>query len=196
MNNRWIIALAGMVLMTSLGAVYSWSLFSAPLIAVFGWSNTTTTATFAMAMFSLAVGAVVGGRWQDRAGPRAVALTGVALWGGGNLLAGLGTVYFGPWWIYLTYGAIGGFGAGIGYITSVATVTKWFPEQRGLGGGMAVMGFGLGAVVYSFLVKSLSSFSAAASDAALYVKASLGARVAPGMADLSAMMLSTEQSSP
>jgi OFA family oxalate/formate antiporter-like MFS transporter len=192
-NNRWIIALAGMVVMMTLGAIYSWSLFSQPLIAAFGWSNTTTTSTFALAIFFLALGAVVGGRWQDRVGPRTVALTGIVLWGAGNILAGLGTPYFGPWWIYLTYGAIGGFGVGMGYITSVATVTKWFPERRGLGGGVVVMGFGLGAVFYTFIVKSIPSFAAAASGAAQYAEASLASHAAPRMSEVSVPMLSAEQ---
>jgi hypothetical protein len=71
--------------------VYSWSLFTQPLIASFGWSNSTTTWAFALAIFFLGVGAIIGGRWQDRRGPRIVAITGAALWGIGNLLAGLGT---------------------------------------------------------------------------------------------------------
>jgi OFA family oxalate/formate antiporter-like MFS transporter len=70
MRNRWVIALAGTISMMCLGAIYSWSIFTQPLIASFGWSNTTTTWAFAFAIFFLGVGAVVGGRWQDRAGPR------------------------------------------------------------------------------------------------------------------------------
>ncbi len=171
MKNRWMIAAAGMGVMMTLGTIYSWSLFTQPLIASFGWSNATTTWTFALAIFSLGLGALVGGRWQDRVGPRVVALTGVALWGGGNLLAGLGTAEFGAWWMYLTYGIVGGFGVGMGYITPVAVVTKWFPDKRGLGGGMVVMGFGLGALFYNLIVKSVPSFSAAATAAAAYARA-------------------------
>ena len=109
------------------------------MIASFGWSNTATTSTFALATLFLSLGTLVGGRWQDRAGPRVVALTGVALWGAGNLLAGIGTPTWGMEWMYLTYGVLGGFGAGMGYITPVATVTRWFPDRRGLGSGMVVM---------------------------------------------------------
>jgi len=87
-----------------------------------------------------------------------------------SFLAGLGTAQFGPWWMYLTYGVIGGFGVGMAYITPVAVVTKWFPQRRGLGSGMVVMGFGLGAVGYNFIVKSLPSFSAAAAAAADYAR--------------------------
>jgi len=126
------------------------------------------TWAFALAMFSLGTGAVVGGRWQDKVGPRKVALTGVLLWSLGNFLAGLGTAQFGAVWLYLTYGLIGGFGVGMGYVTPVAVVTKWFPERRGLAGGIVVMGFGLGAVVYNLIVKSIPSFAAAAQAAAEY----------------------------
>ncbi|MFN0303976.1 MAG: OFA family MFS transporter [Burkholderiales bacterium] len=160
-NSRWMIALAGTVIMTSLGAIYSWSIFTQPLIAGFGWSNTTVTWTFAVAILALSVGALVGGRWQDRAGPRLVTLIGVLLWGIGNVLAGLGTPRFGAVWLYLTYGALGRFGVGMAYITPVAVVTKWFPDRRGLGSGMVVMGFGLGAFFYNFIVKSSPGFEAA-----------------------------------
>lgn len=168
LNNRWTIALSGAMFMMTLGTIYSWSLFAQPLLACFGWSNTTVTWTFALAIFSLGTGAVVGGRWQDKVGPRKVALAGVLLWSLGNFLAGLGTVHLGAAWLYLTYGLIGGFGVGMGYVTPVAVVTKWFPDRRGLAGGMVVMGFGLGAVVYNLIVKSIPSFAAAAQAAADY----------------------------
>ena len=171
MKNRWLVALAGMFVMTSLGAVYSWSIFTQPLMASFGWSNTTVTWAFALATFFLSVGAVVGGRWQDRAGPRVVILTGVALWGLGCVLAGLGTPYFGVKWLYLTYGVVGGFGVGMAYIAPVAVVTKWFPGRRGLGSGMVLMGFGLGAFFYNLVVKSIPSFDAAAVAADEYAAA-------------------------
>ena len=165
LNNRWTIALSGATFMMTLGTIYSWSLFAQPLLACFGWSNTTVTWAFALAIFSLGTGAVAGGRWQDRVGPRKVALTGVLLWSLGNFLAGLGTAHFGAVWLYLTYGLIGGFGVGMGYVTPVAVVTKWFPEHRGLAGGIVVMGFGLGAVLYNLIVKSIPSFAAAAEAA-------------------------------
>jgi len=165
-RNRWAIAVAGTIAMICLGTVYSWSIYTQPLIASFGWSNTTTTWAFAFSIFFLGVGAIIGGRWQDRSGPRPVAVTGVVLWGIGNILAGLGTAHLGAWWLYLTYGLIGGLGLGMGYITPVATVTKWFPDKRGLGSGMVVMGFGLGAFFYSNIMKSVPSFAAASREAA------------------------------
>ena len=183
MKNRWVVALAGMLLMMSVGAIYSWSLYTQPLIYSFGWSMMTTTWAFSLAIFFLGLGALAGGRLQDRVGPRKVALAGVALWGMGNILAGLGTPTFGAGWLYLTYGAMGGFGVGMGYVTPVAVVTKWFPDRRGLGSGIVVTGFGLGAVVYNLVVKSVPSFSTAAAAAAEYAKATqsgeFAARVLP-----------------
>jgi MFS transporter, OFA family, oxalate/formate antiporter len=170
-GNRWAIAWAGVIVMICLGTVYSWSLFTRPLIATQHWSNTTTTWAFALAIFFLGVGAVIGGRWQDRTGPRVVTTTGVVLWGLGNLLAGLFTSQLGYWWIYLTYGVIGGLGLGMGYITPVAVVTKWFPDRRGFASGMVVMGFGLGAFVYNQIVPRIGSFATAAKHAGAYIAA-------------------------
>jgi len=165
-DSRWAIAASGALLMATLGTIYSWSLFTQPLAASFGWSDTAVSWTFACAIFALGAGAVVGGRWQDRVGPRKVALIGALLWGAGNLLAGLGTAHFGPGWLYLTYGLIGGFGVGMGYVTPVAVVVKWFPDRRGLATGVVVTGFGLGGVFYNLIVKSTPSFAAAAKAAA------------------------------
>ncbi len=164
-TNRWAIAVAGTVAMICLGTVYSWSLFTQPLIAAFGWSNTTTTWAFALAIFFLGVGAIIGGRWQDRRGPRPVAVTGVVLWGVANVLAGLGVRSLGAPWMYLTYGILGGIGLGLGYVTPVAAVAKWFPEKRGFGTGMVVMGFGLGAFFYNNLLKAIPAFTRVAGEA-------------------------------
>jgi MFS transporter, OFA family, oxalate/formate antiporter len=145
--------------MLLIGSLYSWGIFTEPLTVAFGWDVTTATWAYAIANFSLAaIGAVVGGFWQDRAGPRPVALTGVCLWGVGNLLAGLGTARFGAPWLYLTYGFIGGVGAGMAYITPLAVASKWFPERRGFAGGLIVAGFGLGAFLYNQIVPRLPSF--------------------------------------
>jgi len=158
---RWIVALGGVALMACLGTVYAWSVYTQPLQAALGWTSTQATAPFSIAIFFLGVGAVIGGRWQDRAGPRVVAVTGAMLWGAGNLLAGLGTARFGAAWLYFTYGVMGGLGLGLGYVTPVAAVTKWFPDRRGLGSGLVVGGFGLGAFLYAHLLRSLPAFSAA-----------------------------------
>jgi len=178
---RWAIAAAGAALMAVLGTVYSWSLYAQPLAAAFGWSASTTTWAFAAAIFFLGAGAVLGGRLQDRLGPRPVALAGAALWAAGNLAAGLGTAALGAPWLYLTYGVVGGLGLGLAYVTPVATVTKWFPDRRGLGSGLVVAGFGLGAFLYNLVLRATPAFAAAAREAGEV----LAARQAGGVATLS-----------
>src|SRR5512147_604436 len=158
MRRGWVAA-AGTALMACVGTVYAWRLFTQPLAAAFGWSAARTTTPFAAAIFFLGVGAIVGGRWQDRAGPRPVAVTGAILWGAGNLAAGLGTGSLGAPWLVATYGVAGGLGLGLGYVTPVAAVTKWFPDRRGLGSGLVVGGFGLGAFAYAQVVRALPGFS-------------------------------------
>jgi OFA family oxalate/formate antiporter-like MFS transporter len=168
MTNRWGIAIAGTAVMVVLGTVYSWSIFTTPLVAAYNWSTQEVSQTFELAIFCLGIGAVIGGRWQDRVGPKTVTIVGVLLWGLGVLLAGLGTNRFGVWWLYLTYSVIGGIGNGMAYITPVSMVTKWFPDKRGLASGMVVMGFGIGAFLYSFFVPKIASFAAAAKAAGAF----------------------------
>ncbi|HVA36639.1 MAG TPA: OFA family MFS transporter [Candidatus Dormibacteraeota bacterium] len=142
-------AISGAVVMLTIGTVYAWSVFVKPLIAATNWDVTTVSWAFALAIFFLGIGAVIGGRWQDRVGPHTVTLVGVLLWGIGNILAGLGTGSLGAPWLYLTFGVIGGLGNGMAYITPIAMVTKWFPDKRGFASGFVVMGFGLGAFVFA-----------------------------------------------
>jgi MFS family permease len=164
LRNRWVIALAGAIVMMTTGTLYSWAIFTQPLLVAFHWDVTATTWAYAIANFCVAaVGAVVGGFWQDRVGPRRVAITGVLLWGTGNIAAGLGTVAWGAPWLYVSYGVVGGIGAGMAYITPLSMVAKWFPDRRGLAGGMVAAGFGLGAFVYNQLVPRLAGFHSAAS---------------------------------
>jgi OFA family oxalate/formate antiporter-like MFS transporter len=158
---RWIVAAAGTALMAVLGAVYSWSLYAQPLAAAFGWSARITTGIFSTAIFFLGVGAIAGGRLQDRLGPRPVALAGAALWALGNVAAGLGLARFGAPWLYACYGVVGGLGLGLGYVTPVAAVAKWFGARRGLGTGLVVMGFGLGAFLYNLAMRALGPMSGA-----------------------------------
>jgi OFA family oxalate/formate antiporter-like MFS transporter len=178
MKNRWVVALAGVLVMVCLGTVYSWSLFTQPLLASFGWSNTTTTWAFALANLFLGIGAAVGGRWQDVSGPRFVLLAAVVMWGAGNILAGLGTPQFGPLWLYATYGVLGGLGLGFGYIACVSAVIKWFPDARGFGGGLIIMGFGLGSYIYNNALKYMPTFTDVAKAAGVYAKAKADALAA------------------
>jgi len=165
---RWIVALSGIMVVMGPGAIYSYSLFTQPLIASFGWSATTTTWAFALANFFLALGAVIGGFWVDRKGPRGAALAGAALWGAGNILTGTTVMGNGVEALYLCYGIIGGLGCGMAYIAAVSTVLRWFPAARGFGGGLVLAGFGLGAFVYNMLIRSWASYPAIAAQSQAY----------------------------
>src|SRR5258706_5423848 len=145
MTNRWSIAIAGVLLQVALGAVYAWSVFRAPLTKQFGWSISEVTLTFTISIFVLGIAAFFGGLWLNRVGPRVVTLTGGFLYGLGVFLASFSDHKL--WWLYLTYGVIGGIGLGFSYIVPVAVLVKWFPDRRGLITGIAVGGFGAGALV-------------------------------------------------
>jgi len=144
-NNRWVVAIAGVFLQIALGAVYAWSVFRVPLAKQFGWSISEVTLTFTISIFVLGIAAFFGGLWLNRKGPRIVALTGGTLYGLGVFLASFSAHKL--WWLYLSYGLIGGIGLGFGYIVPVAVLVKWFPDRRGLITGIAVGGFGAGALV-------------------------------------------------
>jgi MFS transporter, OFA family, oxalate/formate antiporter len=144
-NNRWVIAVAGVFIQVALGAVYAWSVFREPLARQFGWSIPEVTLTFTISIFVLGLAAFFGGLWLNRTGPRVVALVGGALYGLGVFLASFSAHKL--WWLYLSYGLIGGVGLGFGYIVPVAVLVKWFPDRRGLITGVAVGGFGAGALV-------------------------------------------------
>src|ERR1700740_1546631 len=144
-TNRWSIALAGFLMQVALGAVYAWSVFRIPLTKQFGWSIAQVTWTFTIAIFVLGVAAFFGGLWLNKKGPRVVALTAGVLYGLGVFLASFSADKL--WWLYLSYGVIGGIGVGFAYIVPIAVLVKWFPDRRGLNTGIAVGGFGAGALV-------------------------------------------------
>ena len=129
----------------ALGAVYAWSVFRIPLTKGFGWTISEVTLTFTIAIFVLGLAAFGGGIWMRRAGPRVVALTAGVLYGLGVGLASLSAGHL--WWLYCSYGVMAGVGLGLGYIVPVATLVKWFPDKRGLITGLAVAGFGAGALI-------------------------------------------------
>lgn len=144
-TNRWVIATAGILLQIALGAVYAWSVFRTPLVSQFKWSIAEVTLTFTISIFMLGVAAFFGGLWLNRQGPRVVAITGGALYGLGVFLASFSANKL--WWLYLSFGVIGGIGLGFAYIVPVAVLVKWFPDRRGLITGIAVGGFGAGALI-------------------------------------------------
>jgi OFA family oxalate/formate antiporter-like MFS transporter len=147
--NRWGIALAAVIMQICLGAVYGWSVFVKPLIAAEHWKLTDVSLTFTLAVVFLGFGTVIGGLWLDRVGPRLVATVAGVLYGIGYMVAGIGAAHDSLTIIYIGYGVIGGFGMGMGYICPVATLVKWFPERRGLMTGIAVCGYGFGALIMS-----------------------------------------------
>src|SRR4051794_4389499 len=116
-RNRWMIAIAGIILQIALGAVYAWSVFRTPLVQGFGWSISEVTLTFTIAIFTLGLAAFAGGLWMQKSGPRIVGIAGGVLYGLGTFLASFSN--HGLWVLYLTYGVIGGAGLGLGYIVPI-----------------------------------------------------------------------------
>jgi len=188
--NRWLVAAAGTIVMITLGTAYAWSNFTQPLIAAFHWSASETTLTFGLAIFFIGIGAVAGGLLSQRFGPRNVTVAGAVLWGVGNILAGIGPHE--QWWWYLTYGVIGGFGNGMAYIIPIAAVTKWFPDKRGLGSGIVVMGFGLGAFFYGFILKAIPAYVTLSHHAGAYSDARAAAIKAHTVFDPASVALTAD----
>lgn len=143
--NRWLFVIAAVLMQLGLGNVYSWSIFRNPLMSLHGWTIQEATLPFTICVVFFAVGMIVAGRWQDRVGPRIVAMTGGVLVGAGFLLASqFGQTLPG---LYVTYGVLVGLGVGFAYVTPIATCVKWFPDMRGFITGLAVLGFGAGSLV-------------------------------------------------
>ena len=145
MLNRWWIALAGVCMQMALGAGYAWSVFRSPLSKLYGWTIPQVTLPFTISWFFLGCTSVLGGLWLTRKGPRVVAIVAGLLWGFGVFASSFAGHRL--WWLYVTYGVIGGSGLGMGYIVPVAVLVKWFPDHRGLITGLAVGGFGAGPLV-------------------------------------------------
>lgn len=150
--NRWIVVVGALLIQLALGAVYIWSVFKEPLMDKFGWTPAATNLTFSISLLVFAVGTVVFGRLQDRIGPRWVATIGGLLLGLGLILASKTSS---AGWLYFSFGILGGAGIGAGYVCPLATCIKWFPDKRGLISGLAVAGFGAGALIFTPVAKSL-----------------------------------------
>jgi len=150
--NRWLIAVAGVLMQVAFGAVYAWSVFRIPLSQARGWTIPEVTAGFEVAIFVVGLAAFAGGLWMKRIGPRQVALVSAILYGLGTMLTGSAHSLTA---LYLTYGVIGGAGLGLGYIVPIAVLVRWFPDKRGMITGLAVAGFGAGALVTAPIANSL-----------------------------------------
>jgi MFS transporter, OFA family, oxalate/formate antiporter len=146
-RGRWLLAGAAVLVQLALGAVYAWSVFVNPFMEQMGWTRTQTTLPFTVVIGVIFIGTFFGGRIQDRIGPRPVVLAGGVLYSTGVLLASLVDRPDQLWLLVLTYGVIAGIGLGAGYIVPIAMLVRWFPDRRGLITGIAVAGFGGGALI-------------------------------------------------
>ena len=146
-------AVAPILMQVLLGMLYSWSVFRGPLARAYGWTNVQTSDPFSYSILALVAGAILGGLWQDRSGPRLVASVGGVLIGVGWVLSAV----FGrnPSALIVTYGCIAGLGTGFGYVAPIATLVKWFPDKRGMMVGLAVMGIGVSPLVFAPLIERL-----------------------------------------
>ncbi|MDO3395694.1 OFA family MFS transporter [Nocardioides sp. SOB44] len=147
--SRWLIPPAALAVHLSIGQVYATSVYKSALVQHFDTSLTRVGFVFSLAIVMLGLSAALFGTWVDRNGPRAAMVVAAVFWSSGFLVAALGISSDQLWLVYLGYGVLGGIGLGIGYISPVSTLIKWFPDRPGLATGMAIMGFGGGAMVAS-----------------------------------------------
>ena len=153
--NRWRVPLASIAIHLCIGSVYAWSIYNPPLTRIQGvvassaddWSLSAVVWVFTVAIVSLGLAAAFAGKWLEEAGPRKVGVVAAFCWGGGYLVGALGILTHQLWLLYLGYGVIGGCGLGMGYVSPVSTLIRWFPDRRGMATGMAIMGFGGGAMI-------------------------------------------------
>jgi len=150
-KNRWIVVFGAVLIQLCLGAVYAWSLFNQPLIEKFGWQAADVVFTFSVTIMVFSIFTIIAGKIQDKIGPRWVATAGGILLGIGLMLSSQATSIM---QLYLFYGLIGGAGIGTAYVCPLATCLKWFPDMRGLISGIAVAGFGAGALLFKPVILS------------------------------------------
>jgi MFS family permease len=170
--NRWLVPPASIAIHLCIGSVYAWSIYNPPLVRVFGvvtpaaddWSLGNVLWIFSVAIIFLGLSAAFAGKWLEDVGPRMVGVVAAACWGGGYLIGGLGILTHQLWLVYLGYGVVGGCGLGLGYVSPVSTLIRWFPDRRGMATGMAIMGFGGGAIIGAPLKESLIRFFYRAPD--------------------------------
>jgi MFS family permease len=164
--NRWLIVPAALGIHLCIGSVYAWSLFNPALIKRVGvvtgaaddWSLKSVVWVFTVAIVFLGLSAAIAGKWLEKVGPRMVGVVAAFCWGGGFIIGGIGIVTGQLWLLYLGYGVLGGCGLGLGYVSPVSTLIRWFPDRRGMAAGMAIMGFGGGAMVAKFMIDPFIKF--------------------------------------
>ena len=159
--NRWLIAPAALGIHLCIGSVYAWSLFNPSLIKRLGvvtssaddWTLKSVVWVFTVAIVFLGLSAAVAGKWLEKVGPRMVGTVAACCWGGGFVIGGIGIMTGHLWLLYLGYGVVGGCGLGLGYVSPVSTLIRWFPDRRGMATGIAIMGFGGGAMIAKFMIE-------------------------------------------
>ncbi|KAB2859253.1 MAG: OFA family MFS transporter, partial [Bauldia sp.] len=155
--SRWMVPPAALCVHLCIGQAYAFSVFNLPMTKLIGisesapddWKLTELGWIFSLAIFFLGVSSAVFGRWVEEGGPRKAMFTAACCWAGGFLISAFGVSIHNLWVIYLGYGVLGGIALGIGYISPVSTLMKWFPDRPGMATGMAIMGFGGGALIAS-----------------------------------------------
>ena len=153
--NRWRVPMASVAIHLCIGSVYAWSIYNPSLTRVYGvvtsagddWSLSEVVWVFTVAIVFLGLAAAFAGKWLESVGPRKVGVVAACCWGGGYLVGSAGIMTHQLWLLYLGYGVIGGCGLGLGYVSPVSTLIRWFPDRRGMAAGMAIMGFGGGAMI-------------------------------------------------
>lgn len=154
-KNRWLIALSAISIHLSIGAAYAYSVYTNPIHDTMGWSTTGITLSFTIMMALAGIAAAFFGPFVEKNGPRKSAIIAAILFGLGQAGAGVAVAIDSLPLFLLTYGLASGLGMGIGYIAPVSTLIKWFPDRRGLATGMAVLGFGAGALITAPIAASL-----------------------------------------
>ncbi|TXG35243.1 L-lactate MFS transporter [Seonamhaeicola maritimus] len=155
LKNRWLIAASAVGIHISIGSVYAYSVMTNPVKDIFDVDGSVIKWAFKIAILLLGLSAAFLGRWVEKVGPKVSGTTAGLFYGFGILGSGLAVQLESLWLFYLCYGVIGGIGLGLGYITPVSTLVKWFPDRRGLATGMAIMGFGFAALIFGPVMQSL-----------------------------------------
>ena len=148
-KNRWLIVISAVAIHLCIGSIYSWSVFTLPLVELFNWDITYVSFTFSIAIIFLGLSAAVMGHFVEWKGPRISATIAALFFGFGLFASGFAVKVDSLPLLYLFYGVFGGIGLGIGYTAPVSSLVKWFPDKRGMATGLAIMGFGFGALISS-----------------------------------------------
>ncbi len=156
-KNKWLIALAAIGIHISIGSVYAWSVLTNPIMEAMGSNLRATTWVFSIAILFLGLSAGFLGSYVEKIGPRRSGLTAMCCFCGGMLGTALAIKLQNIFLMYICYGVIGGIGLGVGYITPVSTLVKWFPNNRGLATGLAIMGFGFASLIAGPLMQILTA---------------------------------------